>query len=104
MLWSVWYEFDLLPYVPFFSTYLSFCSTKEPLSETAKRWSPEDGVWLAPWMRYQIFIPLLLLKFLNIFWYFLICRIAVRCVLRDLLALFTFSGYINPLGPSLGLT
>lgn len=35
-------------------------------------------VW---WMKYQIFVPLLLLQFLNIFWYYyFIIRIAVRCV------------------------
>ncbi|KAI0750712.1 longevity assurance proteins LAG1/LAC1 [Daedaleopsis nitida] len=61
ILHSVWYEFDLLP-------------------ETAKSWTPEKGVWMAWWMRYQIFAPILLLQFLNLFWYFLICRIAYRYV------------------------
>ncbi len=31
-------------------------------------------------MKYQIFTPLLLLEFLNLFWYYLILRIAYRCV------------------------
>ncbi|KAI0702904.1 longevity assurance proteins LAG1 LAC1 [Cytidiella melzeri] len=61
MLWSIWTEFDLIP-------------------ETAKRWSPKDGVWLTWWMKYQIFTPVLLLQFLNLFWYYLVLRIAVRAV------------------------
>lgn len=32
-------------------------------------------VW---WMKYQIFAPILLLQFLNLFWYYLILRVAVR--------------------------
>ena len=32
-------------------------------------------------MKYQIFVPLLLLQFLNLFWYFLIWRLAFRCML-----------------------
>ncbi|EIN10456.1 longevity assurance proteins LAG1/LAC1 [Punctularia strigosozonata HHB-11173 SS5] len=61
MLWSVWFEFDLMP-------------------ETSKRWYPEDGVWLVWWMKYQIFAPLLLLLCLNLFWYYYILRIAYRAV------------------------
>ncbi|KAI0832388.1 TLC domain-containing protein [Trametes gibbosa] len=61
MLYSVWNEFDLMP-------------------ETSKRWSPQDGVWLTWWMKYQIFAPILLLQFLNLFWYFLILRIAWRAI------------------------
>lgn len=49
-------------------------------SETSKRWYVKDGVWLVWWMKYQIFAPILLLQFLNLFWYFLIWRIAFRCV------------------------
>lgn len=30
------------------------------------------------WMRYQIFAPILLLQFLNLFWYFFILRIGAR--------------------------
>jgi len=59
ILWSVWYEFDLIP-------------------KASRVWAPETGAWLAGWMRYQIFIPLLLLQILNIFWYYFILRIALR--------------------------
>jgi len=64
LLWSVWYEFDKLPL-------------------SARRWSPRDGVWLAWWMKYQIFIPIVLLQIVNLFWYFLILRIAYRTVVSS---------------------
>ncbi|KZT74358.1 longevity assurance proteins LAG1/LAC1 [Daedalea quercina L-15889] len=64
ILHSVWTEFDLMP-------------------ETSKRWSPQDGVWLVWWMKYQVFTPILLLQFLNIFWYVLIVRIAYRHCERE---------------------
>ncbi|KAF9247300.1 longevity assurance proteins LAG1 LAC1 [Melanogaster broomeanus] len=59
ILWSVWTEFELVP-------------------EVSRVWAPETGAWLAPWMQYQIFIPILLLQLLNIFWYYFILRIALR--------------------------
>lgn len=31
-------------------------------------------------MKYQVFVPILLLQFIQLFWYFLILRIAYRCV------------------------
>jgi len=61
MLWSTWYQFDLIP-------------------ETAKRWSWSEGVYMQPWMRYQIFGPLFLLQLLNLFWYSLMMRILWRAI------------------------
>ncbi|KAJ7682702.1 TLC domain-containing protein [Mycena polygramma] len=62
ILWSVWTEFDLVP-------------------EYAQRWAPEEGIYLAGWMKYQVFIPIALLQAINLFWYFLILRILVRTIL-----------------------
>ena len=78
MLYSVWTEFDLMPYVtPAYRTDVVLISLRR---ETSKRWSPKDGVWLVWWMKYQVFVPILLLQCLNLFWYYLILRIAVRYV------------------------
>ncbi|KAK7061805.1 TLC domain-containing protein [Favolaschia claudopus] len=62
ILWSVWTQYDLIP-------------------QFARRWVWSEGVYLVPWMKYQIFIPILLLQFINLFWYFLILRILVRTIL-----------------------
>ncbi|KAF9008986.1 TLC domain-containing protein [Cyathus striatus] len=62
ILWSVWYE--LLPLIP----------------DSAKKWEWSEGVYLVPWMRYQVFIPILLLQFLNLFWYYLMVRILLRAI------------------------
>lgn len=94
-LWSIYTQFDLMP-------------------ESAKRWAPEDGVWMVWWMKWQIFTPLLLLQGLNlcelylhslsfiasqsntflldfhdgdnIVWYFLILRIMYRALTGNVLA------------------
>src|ERR1700712_4405865 len=42
-LWSVWTQFELMP-------------------EFGKQWNPVEGVYMAPWMRYQIFGPILVLQ------------------------------------------
>jgi len=47
----------------------------------ARRWSPPDEVYLADWMKWQIFAPMMLLQLLNLFWYYLIWRILVRMAL-----------------------
>ena len=47
-------------------------------SGSSKQWSPEDGVWMVWWMKYQVFAPILALQGLNLFWYFVIWRIAYR--------------------------
>nr|GAT59919.1 predicted protein [Mycena chlorophos] len=61
ILWSVWYEYDLIP-------------------ETSKRWFTPEGVWLVWWMKFQVFVPLVLLQLLNLFWFYLIMRILIRTV------------------------
>ncbi|KAH8119919.1 longevity assurance proteins LAG1/LAC1 [Phellopilus nigrolimitatus] len=64
ILYSVWTEYDLIP-------------------DAARFFHPSDGVWLVWWMKYQVFVPILLLQFLNLFWYFLILRILVRALSGD---------------------
>ncbi|KAJ7019918.1 longevity assurance proteins LAG1/LAC1 [Mycena alexandri] len=65
ILWSVATEFDLIP-------------------AHAQRWDPADGTYLVWWMKYQIFVPLALLQWLNIFWYYLIWRVIARAVMTSL--------------------
>ncbi|KAF8482397.1 longevity assurance proteins LAG1/LAC1 [Russula ochroleuca] len=61
MLYSVYTDFDLIP-------------------QSARSFEPRKGVWMVWWVKWQIFTPLLLLQCLNLFWYFLICRILWRVV------------------------
>jgi len=51
------------------------------IPESSKQWKVEDGVWLVPWMRYQVFLPLALLQLLNLFWYHLMCKILVKAAI-----------------------
>ncbi|KAG9016631.1 hypothetical protein FRB90_002746 [Tulasnella sp. 427] len=67
ILWDVYHDFDLIP-------------------KWAQAWRPETGAWLAPWMKWQIFAPLVLLQLVNIFWYFLILRVLYRAVFKKHLA------------------
>lgn len=78
ILWSIWFEFDLIPYVahPFLCTRSQLAVSRAGTMQ----WAPETGAWLAWWMKYQIFAPLFFLQVLNVFWYFLILRIAFRYV------------------------
>ncbi|TFK43451.1 TLC domain-containing protein [Crucibulum laeve] len=62
ILWSVWTEMQ--PLIP----------------EWTRKWQWDEGVYLVPWMRYQVFIPILLLQFINLFWYFLMVRILIRAI------------------------
>ncbi|KAJ7665528.1 TLC domain-containing protein [Mycena rosella] len=64
ILWSVWTQFDLIP-------------------EHAQQWIPAEGSYLAPWMKYQVFVPIALLQALNLFWYYLILRIVVRAIVTS---------------------
>ncbi|KAJ3538716.1 hypothetical protein NM688_g6479 [Phlebia brevispora] len=61
ILWSCLYEFHLMP-------------------DYAKEWSPKDGWWMVWWMQYQVFTPIFLLQCIQLFWYFLIWRIAYRAL------------------------
>jgi acyl-CoA-dependent ceramide synthase len=61
MLWSVYKDFDLIP-------------------QSARSFSPSKGVFMAGWIQWQIFTPLVLLHCLNVFWSFLIWRIFFRVV------------------------
>ncbi|KZW04214.1 longevity assurance proteins LAG1/LAC1 [Exidia glandulosa HHB12029] len=67
LLYSVWTEFHKVP-------------------KWAQKWSPEEGVWMPEWMRYQIWIPIMLLQIVNLFWYFRIWRILYRAVFLGPLA------------------
>ncbi|KIK67248.1 hypothetical protein GYMLUDRAFT_860765 [Collybiopsis luxurians FD-317 M1] len=64
ILHSVWFEYNLIP-------------------ETARLWSWPNGTYLTWWMKYQIFVPLLLLQLLNIYWYRFILRIIIKALLSD---------------------
>ncbi|KAJ3937291.1 MAG: longevity assurance proteins LAG1 LAC1 [Lentinula lateritia] len=61
ILYSVWFEYDLIP-------------------DSSKVWIWTNGTYLNWWMKYQVFTPLLLLQFLNLFWYFLIMRVLRRAI------------------------
>jgi len=62
ILWSVCTEFDLAP-------------------PSTRIWSFKDGTYLPPWIQHQIFLALLLLQFLNLFWYYLMIRILYRALI-----------------------
>jgi very-long-chain ceramide synthase len=53
ILYSVWTEYD--PLVP----------------PEARFFRPLEGLWLAGWMKYQVFVPIALLQLVNLFWYYL---------------------------------
>ncbi|KIM46094.1 hypothetical protein M413DRAFT_65240 [Hebeloma cylindrosporum] len=59
ILWSVWTEQPNIP-------------------ESTKHWNWSEGVYMPGWMRYQIFLPLLVLQFLNLFWYTLMIKILIK--------------------------
>ncbi|KAJ7863665.1 TLC domain-containing protein [Mycena leptocephala] len=62
ILWSLQYEFHLVP-------------------EYAQIFAPLQGLYMAPWMRDQMFYSLCILQALNLFWLFLILRVVVRTIL-----------------------
>ncbi|KAF7365879.1 Longevity assurance proteins LAG1 LAC1 [Mycena venus] len=43
--------------------------------------SPSTDIWMAPWMRDQMFYTLCILQVLNLFWYWLILRILYRTIM-----------------------
>ncbi|KAJ7085141.1 longevity assurance proteins LAG1/LAC1 [Mycena belliarum] len=61
ILWSLLYEFDLVP-------------------KYAQVFAPSKGLYMATWMRDQMFYTLCILQALNIFWYYLIIRVIVRSI------------------------
>lgn len=61
MIWSVWNEFSLI----------------RPENQI---WERARGVWMAPWMRYQVFAPMVLLQAVNLFWYWNIWRIIITTI------------------------
>ncbi|KAJ7779508.1 TLC domain-containing protein [Mycena maculata] len=46
----------------------------------AQVFAPRKGLYMAPWMRDQMFYSLCVLQALNVFWYWLIVRIIVRSI------------------------
>ncbi|CAE6486651.1 unnamed protein product [Rhizoctonia solani] len=59
ILWSVWFEFDLIP---------------------DKRMDIANELYMAWFSKYLVFLPIFLLQLVNLFWYFLILRILVRAI------------------------
>ncbi|GAA6033082.1 hypothetical protein JCM8097_002934 [Rhodosporidiobolus ruineniae] len=77
MLWSVWYEYDLIP-----AQWRSWTSA-EWLDKAHKGWWLFYGFGtgsIPHWMKYQIFAPILALQLVNTFWSFLIWRILIRMI------------------------
>ncbi|KAH9474447.1 Sphingosine N-acyltransferase lac1 [Psilocybe cubensis] len=62
ILWSVWFEIPTL--VPSWS----------------QNWNPSEGIYMPRWMHFQVFLPLLILQFLNLFWYYLINKVLIRAL------------------------
>ncbi|KAK4687945.1 hypothetical protein P7C73_g2164, partial [Tremellales sp. Uapishka_1] len=62
ILWSVWYEFELIP------------------AKERRGFIPSEDQWMVGWMQYQVFIPIFLLQLINLFWYFLIWRVLLRAI------------------------
>jgi len=64
ILWSVWTEQPNIP-------------------ESTKQWNWSEGVYMPGWMRYQIFLPLLVLQLLNLFWYSLMIKILIKGLITN---------------------
>jgi hypothetical protein len=60
----------------------------------ARFFRPSEGVWLAGWMKYQVFIPIALLQLVNLFWYYLMC------VVEALVVFFGSGHWLTELGAS----
>ncbi|CAE6426849.1 unnamed protein product [Rhizoctonia solani] len=59
MLWSVWFEFDLIP---------------------DKKMDIANELYMPWYGKYMVFLPIFLLQLVNLFWYFLIWRILIRAI------------------------
>ena len=68
--------------------------------ETARRWVPSEGYWYPKWVRDQVILGIGALQILNLFWYFLILRILVRCVRLEIIIIATFIGISSALATS----
>jgi very-long-chain ceramide synthase len=79
MMYSVYKDFNLIPCVLLFYIHI-FTRLTAVDRQSARSFSPSKGVWMVWWMKWQIFTPLLLLQFLNLFWYVLIWRVLWRYV------------------------
>lgn len=101
ILYSVWFDFKLIPCAPSCSPLASslLADHTSAFSSWNQAWRPSKGIWMAPFMRYQIVRPscpiircscssplpsqfgaLSVIQALNLYWYFLIWRVLIRCV------------------------
>ncbi|KAI5479357.1 hypothetical protein MNV49_003691 [Pseudohyphozyma bogoriensis] len=78
MLWSVWYEYDLIPAYHRNWTHAPGNTGTGPASWWV--FTSLSSGRIPHWMKYQIAIPIFLLQCVNAFWSYLLWRIAFRLV------------------------
>lgn len=91
MLYSIWTEFDKIPYVLPVGRFVTLTRLQRLGTEMVTKGRRLDGALVRlsavthsradarRRMKYQIFIPLMLLQIVNLFWYFRIWRVLYRC-------------------------